>query len=118
MNEEQWVQMEPEDQWGMFDAMHQAFHDMQHDSAAAEGNAGTLIQCLYAIADTLSDGNKLGKRKAAIDGAVLSARVIATKALMAMPNSLNTSAWVAENLAFDDIAAQLENDPEFNRDAE
>lgn len=118
MNAEDWVQMDPEDQWQAFDAMHMAFHEMEHESAAAEGNAGTLIQCMFELATLLDSGNVLGTRRAAMDEVAFKLRLIATKALMAMPDSINTAERVHSNMAFDEIAEQLENDPEFNRDVE
>ena len=117
-NREQWDELDPEQQWQYFEAMHEAYHEQEHNAAAIEGNAGTLIQCMFDVARKLSAGNALGKRQKTIETTIQSLQIIGTSALLAMPNALNNAEWVHENLEFERLAEQLENDPEFNRDAE
>ena len=117
-NREQWDELDSEQQWEYFEAMHEAFHEEEHNAAAIEGNAGTLIQCMFDMAVKLTAGNALGKRQKAMETTIQSLRIIGTSALLAMPNALNNAEWVHENLEFDRLAQQLEDDPDFNRNAE
>lgn len=117
-NREEWDDLDPEQRWEAFDAMHQAYHEIEREGLAAEGNAGTLIRCMFDLAQALTEGDVLGKRAETLRTAAISLRVIATKAYLAMPNSLSASEDNRMNLAFDSLAEQLENDPEFNRGAE
>lgn len=100
------------------ESVHDAYHDALEVARRYASNAGALIEALAVLSGELKKGDVLGTRHRTMEGVRVKASTIVTMATLAMPGALLATEETAYDNAFDQLASQLDGDPDFNPSAE